>query len=293
MIIGVMVVVITLIWVGASDYFQKGSFYAAYFDESVQGLQVDSGVKYLGVDVGRVMKIRVAPDNNLIEVIMKIDFKSKPEYTTTATLKMGGLTGIVYVELDKRKIKDVGLSPKLTFPAEYPVIPSRPSDIRQITTSVDEIIGNIKKIDFIAIAGQARSTIGALEKFITDDKMKKIITNLESTTASLEGVAAKVNTALERGNLEEILVETKSVVTEARKLVERTRSEVEALKVKETGERAAMVVEEADRKIRSLSSEVHATMENVRQLTESLEELVERLRADPSDLLFSEPPPRR
>ena len=30
-------------------------------------------VKYRGVDVGRVEKIRVAPDNRLIEIVMKIE----------------------------------------------------------------------------------------------------------------------------------------------------------------------------------------------------------------------------
>ena len=49
-------------------YFQKGSVYVTYFDESVQGLQVDSIVKFRGVDIGTVRKIGVAPDQRLVEV---------------------------------------------------------------------------------------------------------------------------------------------------------------------------------------------------------------------------------
>ena len=53
-ILGVVMGVVAIIWVGATSYFQKGVTYITYFDESVQGLQVDSSVKFRGVDVGRV-----------------------------------------------------------------------------------------------------------------------------------------------------------------------------------------------------------------------------------------------
>ncbi len=42
--VGVMIGVAAVIWLGASKYFQKGSMYVTYFDESVQGLQTDSVV---------------------------------------------------------------------------------------------------------------------------------------------------------------------------------------------------------------------------------------------------------
>ncbi len=73
--IGVMLGVAAVIWLGASKYFQKGSMYATYFDESVQGLQADSVVKFRGVDIGTVKQIGVAPDQRLVEVVMKIEVK--------------------------------------------------------------------------------------------------------------------------------------------------------------------------------------------------------------------------
>ena len=53
-ILGFILAVAAIIWVGASSFFQKGKQYVSYFDESVEGLQADSSVKYRGVDVGRV-----------------------------------------------------------------------------------------------------------------------------------------------------------------------------------------------------------------------------------------------
>jgi len=49
--VGVILGVAAIIWVGASKYFEKGDRYVTYFNESVQGLQQDSAVKYRGVDV--------------------------------------------------------------------------------------------------------------------------------------------------------------------------------------------------------------------------------------------------
>ena len=37
-ILGVVMGVVAIIWVGATSYFQKGTTYVSYFDESVQGL---------------------------------------------------------------------------------------------------------------------------------------------------------------------------------------------------------------------------------------------------------------
>ena len=63
--IGILIGMVAVVWVGASKYFEKGATYVTYFDESVQGLQLDSAVSDRGVEAGRVEKIRVAPDNRL------------------------------------------------------------------------------------------------------------------------------------------------------------------------------------------------------------------------------------
>ena len=58
--IGFTLAILVTIWLGMSRFLQKGRFYVTYFDESVQGLDVDSPVKYRGVFTGRVESIGVA-----------------------------------------------------------------------------------------------------------------------------------------------------------------------------------------------------------------------------------------
>ena len=142
-ITGVMMCVVIIIWVGAADLFMKGSTYVTYFDESVQGLQADSAVKYRGVEIGKVQSIKVAPDYRLIEVAMKIDLSADLQYNATAQLRTLGITGIVFIELDRLKKDDRSTSPVINFKTVYPVIPS-PSIRPSISSSLPPTNARVK-----------------------------------------------------------------------------------------------------------------------------------------------------
>ena len=124
-IIGLAIAIVTIIWLGKSHYLEEGQYYIAYFDESVQGLDKDSPVKYRGVSIGRVDNIGVAPDATLIKVILKIESSLNLEdhlEEIVAELKSVGITGIMFIELERKKDDEPDLSPEITFSSEYPVI---------------------------------------------------------------------------------------------------------------------------------------------------------------------------
>ena len=50
---GFGIALVAFIWLGMSRFLETGRYYAVYFNESVQGLTVDSPVKYRGVAVGK------------------------------------------------------------------------------------------------------------------------------------------------------------------------------------------------------------------------------------------------
>ena len=52
-------------------------------------------------------KIRVAPDKKLVEVVMKIDLSVENARQTYAQLKTAGLTGIVFIDLDRQDPKNM------------------------------------------------------------------------------------------------------------------------------------------------------------------------------------------
>jgi len=291
-LIGLASGVVVIVWLSASQYLQKGKIYATYFDESVQGLQIDSSVKYRGVDIGIVDKIRVAPDYRLIEVIMKINYAGNLD-NTIAKLKTVGITGIVYVELDHRKTGDIANSPKITFTPEYPVIPSNSSDVKQIFSGIDSVIEQINQIDFKGISDQLKITIKSINTFVNGDEMKRIIKNLDTMAISLDSATDKVNKIVSDGRFDDILNDTRESIKEAKAVIKKLKVEVNALNLGETSEKANRLIDNTSRKIKLIGEELQTTSENLRRASENLDEVLERLKADPSDIIFSEPPAKK
>lgn len=289
-IAGILLGIGIIVWIGASKYFQKGATYVTFFDESVQGLQMDSSVKYRGVDVGRVERIRVAPDYKLVEVVMKVDLEGDLQQNTVAQLKTAGITGIVFIELDRKKPDEPDRSPRIEFAAEYPIIPSRPSELRQILSGVDDIIQNIKQVDLKGLSDQLKSVGKASENLLTGKKMNHIMTNLESTTASMDRAVARVDKVMAEGKVDGVLDEARNSLVETKSLLAGIREEIRAMKLGETAEKAGRVVEGIDSRSRAITTELRVTSENLQQASESLQKLLDRISTTPSDLIFSTPP---
>lgn len=291
--IGVVIGAGVLVWLGASQYLRKGSSYVTYFDESVQGLEADSSVKYRGVDVGRVEEIKVAPDCKLVEVVMKIDLKGNLTRDTVAQLRTAGITGIVFIELDRRDPGAPGLSAPITFATDYPIIPSRPSEIKRMLAGIDDIIGKLKEINFVGVSNQVESTLKAVKTFVAGERMSATVAKLEVAAANLEGVTRRVDRMVAEGGVEEVLVETRGTLAEARAAISAVKDDFRGLKLAETGERVNRLVGDMQGQTRAASVQIRATSEHLRRASEALEILLERLNSSPSDLLFSQPPPER
>lgn len=289
--IGIILGVVAIIWVGASKYFEKGDRYVTFFNESVQGLQQDSAVKYRGVDVGRVEGIRVAPDNRLIEVVMKIRLREEVEKNNVASLRAVGITGIVFIELDRRDPEEPDLSPRIDFASEYPIIPSRPSQLRQIFSGIDEIVEKIKQVDLEGISKSITHSAKAAEDLLAGPRTQKVLANLESISVNLDQTMARVEKITAEGNLEGIVGETRAALVEARSLIAATRDELKALRLAETAEKTNRVVDSLSRTSRTTARDLQVMSDNMKRSSETLERLVERLESNPSDLLFSKPPP--
>ncbi|MGA3207317.1 MAG: MlaD family protein [Syntrophales bacterium] len=287
--IGVTIGVSIIVWIGASQYFEKGTMYVTYFDESVQGLQKDSSVKYRGVEVGRIVKIGVAPDNKLIEVVMKINLKNDLERNTMTQLKAVGITGIVFVELDQQLPGAMKLSPQISFAAEYPVIPSRPSETKQLLSDIYNVIDKINDVDFRGISDKIKSTAQSADDFLAGAQTKRIMSNLESSTTALDKSMKGLEKVIADGNLGETITEARQALAEARSLLTKLNSDVKDMRLKDTAVKANQVMDALDRTARTSAVDIQTATENLRRASESLERLLERIEANPSDLLFSRP----
>jgi phospholipid/cholesterol/gamma-HCH transport system substrate-binding protein len=292
-IIGVLICAVIIIWVGASRVFMKGSLYSVYFDESVRGLQVDSAIKYRGVDIGKVQSIDVAPDYRLIEVIMKIELEGDLPKQTIAALKTAGITGIVFIELDRINAGELANSPQITFKPRYPVIPSRRSEVSRFLADSDIIMQNVKGIDFKGISDQLKNTAQAIQNFADSKKINNILTNLESTSDNLNQTIVKINKTVSEGKVDRALNETMGVLSDARQLIGQAKKEIEFLNLKEKSSRTNILLEDIDNKTKAITNELQDTSEHLRVTSENLEKLSDNLKKHPSDLIFPKPAPPR
>jgi phospholipid/cholesterol/gamma-HCH transport system substrate-binding protein len=290
---GTLICAAIIIWVGAARIFMKGSLYSVYFDESVQGLQVDSAIKYRGVEIGKVQSIGVAPDNRLIEVIMKIDIESDLQKLTIATLKTTGITGIVFIELDQLKSGDLSNSPKITFKSSYPVIPSRRSQISRFVADTGVIMQNIKDLDLKGISDQLKNTSKAIENFVEGKRINNIMIHLESTAANLDQAISKINKTVSEGKMDRVVNETMGVLSDAHQLIGQAKNEIAALKLQEKADRTDILLKDIDKKSKAITNELQDTSEHLRVTSENLQKLSDNLKRNPSELIFSKPAPPR
>ncbi len=137
-----LIIVVTWLSSGIStEHFKQ---YQVLMNESVAGLNIEAPVKYNGVQVGSVAKIGLDP-NNPQRVLLLLDiFAGTPILTSTeATLKLQGITGLVYVGLATR---DPAAPILLGRNGQLPLINARPSLSVRVDTAVTQLTNDVTKI---------------------------------------------------------------------------------------------------------------------------------------------------
>jgi len=148
-VVGAFVIVLTVAMIAGGLWLSSGMYnrkaydpYEIYTPESVSGLNLNSTVRYRGVEVGYVRQIMLAPGNvEQVRVRLDIERGTPVKTDTVAILQTQGLTGISYVELRGGR-KD---SPMLRAGPDQsvPVIASGPSLIGRLETSAPELMAKL------------------------------------------------------------------------------------------------------------------------------------------------------
>jgi len=299
-IIGAVLALGSIVWLGAVRYLQPGRTYVTFFNESVQGLQRDSVVKYRGVDIGRVVDIGVAPDYKLIEVRMQVNFHGEPEREMVAQLKTVGITGIVFVELDLRKHDGPDRSPKITFATEDPIIPSRPSEMTEILSVAEKVSQELKQVNFAKIGGDIEEILNAAREVVDSPDWQKALSSLSRATTRMEKLLNKADQRigqLDTGGISrdtrEVLQRAEALVASSRELVDQARLQVEEMDLPGRAGRMELTAQEVGQQTAGLLEEVSVVVQTLGRVSQELDALVREVRDNPSRLIFSQPPPPR
>jgi len=317
LILGLSIIVIGIIWLGMSNYLEKGRLFVAYFDESVQGLDKDSPVKYRGVYIGRVHKIGVAADEHLIEVVMKIESDLQPNGLAgkqiVAQLKSVGITGLMFIELERKKGDEHLVYPSKKLQPPYPVVPTRPSEISKFFKGLEDMFSIFRALDTKTISNEltqalkkvnrtlddaqlevmvadVRDTLNNLQKVLAAEKLDRMLSSFEQTSDSINKMALNAD-----GGISDI----RQTVGRLDGVIESSGSDIQAvtkelktssLEVKRAMQNAAIMLENTDRNVDAVQRRITLTLNRIERASDTLNQFLERVASEPSQLVFSNPP---
>jgi phospholipid/cholesterol/gamma-HCH transport system substrate-binding protein len=255
-----------IIWLGASRFFEQSSLAVAYFTESVQGLEADSPVKYRGVPVGRVKAIQLAPDGRLIEVLMALHRNFKITEDLGVKMNLLGLTGLKYVEINTFR-PDQPIEPiVLDFKPRYPVIPTYPSDIREIGNALDFLFQKIKGVDVERISNNVMRVSAKLDKILSDPKLDNMGTDMADALREIKEASRRLNDEIARWQPAKSLNKTLEKASELlQEGTETTRS--------------------ADRLIRRTDNNLNNLTQKLDRSADNLIEFTRKIKLNPSTLI--------
>ncbi|KTD31759.1 ABC transport system periplasmic substrate binding protein [Legionella moravica] len=187
----------TALWLSVGFNQKVYSFYTVYLRESVSGLSEESPVKYNGVQVGFVKKIKLNIDDpRQVELTLSIEKGIPITTSTSATLISQGITGVTFIGLSAGSSD---LTPLQKMPGEpYPVIPAKPSLFNQLDTILKEVSENVSKVSDQAQrifneenAAYVRNTLSNIDKFseVMASNSKNIDNSLKSADVFLANMA--------------------------------------------------------------------------------------------------------
>lgn len=319
LIVGMAVVVTAVIWLGMSHYLEKGRLLAAYFDESVQGLDKDSPVKYRGVYIGRVHSIGVAPDGRLIEVVLLIESEFQSEHNTrdvVAKLKSVGITGLMFIELEQLGDKPPDVAPPFAFDSPYPVIPTRASEIDKLFKGIDDIIELFRALDAGTISAQLTQALRKVNQSIDDAQIDRLASDINTSILKFQKMVepepfqrmiAKIDNAAE--SVDKMAVNADGGIDAIRRTVNGLDNVITAsgqdirnitTDLKHTAEHinramqtAAGMLSHTERQLNTVQGQLIATLERVARATDTMNRFLEHIASQPSQLMFGEPQPEK
>jgi len=282
-LIGAFILIGTILWLSSVHFYSKGKLYAAYFDESVQGLEVGSAVKYRGINIGRIKQIDIAENSRYIKVVLELD----NDYTLTkdmvAQLKTVGITGFIYIELDI--INNVGID-MLTpdFASNYEVIPTVKSDINQIMQSVSDITDEFKSIELSKIANNINSLIERLDYTIKALHVDRFREQLNTLLTLSEKMLKDLNKLI--NNIDETVVTNRKEIDNFLRKWGNTSTEINLLIRDISG-----IVKNNNSELNALPKKLITILNELEYTVSDMDKLINSLKDQPS-VIFAPPPER-
>jgi phospholipid/cholesterol/gamma-HCH transport system substrate-binding protein len=284
---------VAILWLGRVQFGEQAKRYYIYFRGSVAGLDKGPHVQYNGIPVGRVVDIRVDPDNlEQIQVTVEIntsivDIKSDAR----AFLETNILNGIATIQI-RGGTRDAGeLLPEAGH--RYPVIKAGRSEFEEVKASLPDLVADLK---------EAAHNLNALLDEQNRQAVAETLQNLRTVTGALVAPVEEMSAVFDNAN--KAVIEAQSFLRHLdqsytdkgglKDQLSQTLGDADRLakNLGDIGRQLQQVIQENRPGIRNFSQE---TLSQVSDLVSELQRFIEgvgrfasEIERDPARLLFGE-----
>jgi len=292
LLLGVVVVL------GARSLHNDTLTYTTFFDESVQGLEIGSPVKFRGVTIGTLSRIAIAPDHRHVAVEAELIVRDligmglaesgdgatriavPPDLRTQ--LASQGLTGAKFLQIDFFPIAS-NPPPPLPFPTPPYYIPAILSMMKGLEDSVTNAVNRIPEVadQALEIMKHINGILGEFDQQEIPGQLKDSLERINAVLTTVERQLQGFDARKVSGQAQRTLGELEATLREVRGLMARAAAE-DGLYVR--AEQSASALGEAARSAAGAGDELGTTLRGLQDAAGSLQRLTDALESD-SDML--------
>src|SRR6185312_15505916 len=298
--------IVVLLIIGSGRWFVRKVTIETYFNESVQGLDIGSKMKYRGVVIGQVTAIgftynvyqQDVPMTQRARYVM-VEAQLEPRLVG-GRAAAGDLTSVDYVDPPPPVLP-------IAWKPYYIYIPSAPSTVTAFVNAAQEIIDRLHKLDIEGtIANLNRLMITANDRLAAIDT-GELSKRANATLDRLDGTLAGLQTKKLSDEAQALMAELRQSNAELKKtlsnpawqrLPDNADAAVASVKALVSDPKLASSIAHLDRTLSRLDritgggeSDLATTIDNLRRITDNLRDLTEDAKRYPSNILFGQPPP--
>jgi len=265
--------------------------YFIYFNESVLGLNINAAVKYRGITVGDVTRLRINPKNTeQVEVLITVLKTTPIKADTVAKLTSQGITGLSYINLSMGDNNAPAL--QVTNGEKYPVIKTIPSFFENFEKSLGTVSSKISKAltqtekllrdknqeEFSRLLQKSANSMDKIDRLLNDETIQ----SLHASSKNIENITAKVDAMLPNiNNFINKSIQWEDTMGDSFVQIKKTYS---SMGVTMDGMKDAL--KDSSVKMDNMVPTINATMLEIQNMLIRLETTLEKHNASPSDIFY-------
>jgi phospholipid/cholesterol/gamma-HCH transport system substrate-binding protein len=307
-VVGLVLTLCTIVFLGARSLHKDSVHYKSYFDESVQGLEVGSAIKFRGVPIGSVSAIDIAPDGRHVMVTtdlsvqdlsdlgladgtgMKSRIRIPPELRVE--LASQGITGVKFLQLDFFNVISYPV-PVLPFPTPPNYIPSVVSTMKNLETAVVKAVDRMPELadSILKVTTQVGRILDQVEKNKLPDAATDTLANTNKVLAAVQGAVTDLNAGKISGKAQQAMADFSGTMKKVDAMIARVDSDKGLLV---SAKRATDAVGDIATNFGSprLSGSVEKTLGDIQEVAEYIRKIADALERDPDMLMKGKGKPK-